>query len=91
MCSCCGQKGHSVSDCLMKDKMLQENWATKKGMQMVQNLNDEATSKANKPDDKSEDNDTQQNNQKRVYWSGTQLQGCQVCTHVQSHQNTNQS
>ena len=63
----------------------------KKGMQMVQNLNDEVTSEANKPDDKSEHDNTEQNSQKRVHWSGTQLQGHQVCTHVQSHQNTNQS
>ena len=48
MCYCCGEKGHCVSEGPMKDKMPQENWAIKKGMQMVQNPNDEATAEGNK-------------------------------------------
>ena len=48
MCHCCGEKGHCVSDCPMKDKTSQENWEIKKGMQMMQNLNNEATVEANK-------------------------------------------
>ena len=43
MCHCCGEKRHCVSECPMQDKTSQENWTIKKGMQMVQNLNDEAT------------------------------------------------
>ena len=58
----------------------------KKGMQMVQNPNDGATSKVNKPDDKSENDNakqqSEQNNQKRVHWSRMQLQG--ECGRIQS-------
>ena len=48
-CQCCGEKGHCMSDCQMKDKMSQENWAIKTAMQMVQNPNNKAMAEANEP------------------------------------------
>ena len=53
----------------------------KKRMQMVQNLNDKATVETNKPSigDASTGNKNEQqtegDNNKRVHWSGTHLQG----------------
>ena len=93
MCHCHGEKGHCMSDCPMKNKMLWENWAKKKGMQMIQNLNNEATSKANKPDDRSENDNTEQqpeqNNQK---WKSaleqnaiTRTSGVHTCTIAPKH------
>ena len=57
ICHHCGEKGHHASDCPMKDKIAKNNWAMKKGMQMVQNLNDGAMAEANRPnnDNKSSD------------------------------------
>ena len=56
---CCGEKGHCVSDCPMRDKMSQENWAIEKGIWMVQNLNNETTIKANKmPSSNGNNNDS---------------------------------
>ena len=57
MCHCCGENGHHTLDCPMKDKTSQENWAIKKGMQMAQNLNNEATAEANKTKCSNKNND----------------------------------
>ena len=53
-CHCCGEKGHCESECPMKDKISQENWAIKKGMHTVQNPNDEATAEANETTSRNE-------------------------------------
>ena len=45
-CYCCGEKGHYASKCPLRDKIPKEKWAMKKGIQMVQDLNTEATEKA---------------------------------------------
>ena len=67
----------------MKDETAKNNWAMKKGMQMVQGLNDEA-SKVSQDSSNEETKSSEQNNgKKRVHWSGTQSQGFQTCAHTQ--------
>ena len=66
-------------------------------MKMVQNLNDKATAEANKTTNGNKNSNnsamllTEENGQKRVHQSSVQLQGHQVCTHVQLHQDTGQA
>ena len=62
--------------------MAKKDWAIKKGMQMVQGLNDEAR-KANQESLTHKMEQSNQNNEKRVHWSGVHMQGFQACTHVQ--------
>ena len=73
----------------MKDEIAKNNWATKKGMQMVQNLNDEEreTSQNSTDDESCSEAGNHDNNKKRVHWSGVQMQGFQMCIHVQHYQN----
>ena len=73
----------------MKDEITKKDWAMKKGMQMVQILNDEASEASQNSTDDNSHSETrnQDNDKKRVHWSGMQMQGFQTCVHVQHCQN----
>ena len=73
ICHCCGEKGCHVSDCPMKDKMAKKDWAIKKGMQMVQGLNDKASEASENVSNN--DNDEKVEKKKHAHWSGAQMQG----------------
>ena len=69
---------------------VREKWVMKKGMQMAQGLNDEATAevcesvvKNANSDVKKEQHVKGNNDTKQVHWSRMQSQGCQTHTHVQ--------
>ena len=66
----------------MKDKTVKKDWAIKKGMQMVQGSNDEA-SKASQESLTHKMEQNNQNNKKSVHWSGVQMQRFQACAHAQ--------
>ena len=59
----------------MKDKMAKNNWAMKKGMKMVQGLNDQAsvteesTSSGNRKNDKTSEQSNNSGNRRRIHWS----------------------
>ena len=55
---------------------------------MVQGLNNEA-SKVSQESWNEETKSSEENDKKRMHWSGAQMQGFQTCTHVQHSQDTN--
>ena len=57
-----------------RTKWLKKDWAMKKEMQIFQGLNDEA-SKASQESSNEETKSSEQNDKKRVHWSGVQMQG----------------
>ena len=66
----------------MKDKIAKNNMAIKKGMQMAQGLNDEA-SKVSQESTSEERNTNGEEKKKRTHWSKVQMQGFQTCMHIQ--------
>ena len=72
----------------MKDEIAKNNWATKKGMQMAQGLNDEA-SKVNQESTTENANTNSEEKKKCTHWSGVQMQGLKTQAHIQLHQNVN--
>ena len=72
----------------MKDEIAEKDWAMKKGLQTVQSFNDEASKAShNLTNNETNDEAEEQNNKKRVHWSGVQMQGFQACIHIQHCQN----
>ena len=60
-----------------------ETWDVKKGTQMAQDLNDEATNNGN---DKQEQ-EKKKDNEPRVHWTGSHLQRMQCCEQVKTEGN----
>ena len=81
MCHCCGEKGHCASDCPMNGKTAKNDWAIKKGMQMVQGLNNEA-SKVSQESTSLNNDENKEEKKKQAHWSGAQMQGFQTHTHT---------
>ena len=58
----------------MKEKIAKTNWTMKKGMQMAQNLNDDANEVNPTDNDSHSETGKQDTGKKRVHWSGEQMQ-----------------
>ena len=57
-----------MSDCPPKDEMAKKDWAIKKGMQMVQGLNNEASA-TSEDETHNDENEGKDEKRKHVHWS----------------------
>ena len=78
VCYCCGKKGHSSTECPERSTRKYENWAVKKGMQMIQNEVDKDkdggdSDKDEKPAPILKSSNNNPSATKRVGWSALQL------------------